>query len=240
MSLKLQILQTIYDKFEQWSAPYPKACKEGCAACCTQKVNITGLEAELILDYIVKNKMQAGLADTLNGTLAPSRPNQTMNEMASQCLEGIEPDPGEMDLAEQCPFLDNDRCIIYPVRPFGCRCFLSQHSCSKTTAALVDDGYFAACTAATQLIEHLGQREYWGNMWDVIPAMLDISAYHSIAVLVENPTLIHKARASTLSGIPLPGFLLTPEESQAVSPLLESIFTEQVDGKTIEDILNGK
>ncbi len=32
--------------------------------------------------------------------------------------------------------------------------------------------YLGSVTAVSQIIEHLGQKEYWGNMLDVLPALM--------------------------------------------------------------------
>jgi hypothetical protein len=49
-----------------------------------------------------------------------------------------------------------------------------------------------------------------------------------------------QGRMRTLTAKPLPGFLLSEEEGPKVAKLLESIFDTEVDGKRIEDVLNGK
>ena len=53
-------------------------------------------------------------------------------------------------------------------------------------------------------------------------------------------TQIMLARMQTLTAKPLPGFLLSEEHADEVSPLLHSIFAAEVKGKKVEDILNGK
>ena len=91
-----------------------------------------------------------------------------------------------------------------------------------------------------QIIEHLGQHEYWGNMLDVLPALCDISSYKDIAGLFADPSMIIKARLRTRRARPLPGFLLLAEEQEKISPLFKAIFSTRIDGKRIEDILNGR
>lgn len=91
-----------------------------------------------------------------------------------------------------------------------------------------------------QLIEHLGQKEYWGNMADVLLALCDISINTKIAELIVDPSRIIQARLRTHSAKPLPGFLFTREDEMKIRPLLRAIFTAEIDGKSIEDILNGK
>lgn len=237
--MKRTILQIIYDSFADWAADEQWACRKGCASCCTQNVAITALEGELILEYIVARHREEWLVERLRGT-SPHRPKYSINTLARACMQGKEVAEEEQPATVPCPFLEQDSCAIYPVRPFSCRCFLSLHSCSAVRPALVDDHHLAASTAVNQLIEHLGQREYWGNMLDVLPALLDISAFHPISACLENPTVtITSARIHTLRGQPLPGFMLGPDEYAQVAPLLTTIFQREISGKTVEDILNG-
>ena len=91
-----------------------------------------------------------------------------------------------------------------------------------------------------QLIEHLGQKEYWGNMADVLLALCDIPINSKIAEKLVDPSRIMQARLRTHSARPLPGFLFTEEDEMKIRPLLQSIFTTEIGGKSIEDILNGK
>jgi Fe-S-cluster containining protein len=235
------ILLTIFDAFEEWSAPIPKACVKGCAACCTRHVTLTALEGERILGFIRREGLERWFADRLQIDRLTTTPQLTTNEYAEACLQGIETsDSGDPGNFEPCPFLDKNCCVIYPVRPFGCRCFASEKVCRPGEAAILSDISVAASTAMMQIIEHLGQHEYWGNMLDVLPALCDISSYKDIAGLFADPSMIIKARLRTRRARPLPGFLLLAEEQEKISPLFKAIFSTRIDGKRIEDILNGR
>jgi Fe-S-cluster containining protein len=238
--MKHQILKIIYDTFDDWATDDNWACNKGCASCCTQNVTITALEGEAVLRHAIAEGREKWLMDRLQGDITPQRPSQTINTFARSCIAGEDIETQDQTSSSACPFLDDDCCSIYPARPFNCRCFLSLHTCGPDRPALVSEGYLAASTAVNQLIEHLGQREYWGNMLDVLPALLDISAYQPVRSHLQDSTRIIKARANTLVAQPLPGFMLSEDDFEKVSPLLERIFRQQVDGKTIEDILNGK
>lgn len=238
--MKTQILKIIYQRFAEWSEAEQWACARGCATCCTQSVTITALEGEQILKHILHQGREQGFAEQLSQPAKPHRPALTINAYAQICLNGDEP-PEEncTEPTRACPFLDNGSCTIYQVRPFSCRCFLSKERCSLGRPALVDNKHLAASTAVSQLIEHLGQFEYWGNMLDVLPAMLDISQYHSIRNHLVDPSQADNHRLFVLKATPLPGFLLGPEDYEQVAPLLDAIFTEEIEGKTVEAILNG-
>ena len=240
MTVKQQILQIIFDRFSAWMADEPQACEKGCSACCSRNVTITGLEGERILGYILEQDEPERYLENLQSAGALARPKLTTNGFAQACLAGQDAEPEEQAATAPCPFLENDLCTIYPARPFACRCFVSNRRCSPSSPALVADHYPAGSTTALQLIEHLGQGEYWGNMLDVLPALMDISAYRSLAEHLRDKSAVATSRMHLLTAKPLPGFLLTEEDYKKVSPLLEDIFNRHVDGKSIEDILNGR
>lgn len=241
MHLKLELLDIIYDSFAEWSDGEEQACTEKCAACCTRNVTITGLEGEKILNYIVDNGLEEQFGEILSARPDHPIPLQTTNQFAEDCFQGKEPAHPAPSSTAPCPFLSTKNlCTIYPVRPFSCRCFISRQQCSPPRPAVVPEYHLSCSTVVSQLIEHLGQFEYWGNMLDVLPAMLDISAYKSIAERIDSKSLLHAARENTLTARPLPGFLLPPEDSDRITPLLEAIFRQKVAGKSVEDILNGQ
>lgn len=237
--MKQQILQIIFDIFHRWNSELEVSCKRGCSSCCTQNVTITAVEAELILRFVMENGMSSWLADKLHKANGHQPPKMTSNDFASACLEGKEVTPGEHPNLASCPFLENEICRIYPARPFGCRLFISTARCSTSQPAQMPDHYFEGATAVSQLLEHLGQKEYWGNMLDVLPALLDIGEFREIADQL-NSTMIIQARMKTLTAKPLPGFLISEEQSEKVFPLLNSIFDARIGDKRVEDILNGK
>jgi len=70
-------------------------CKKGCSHCCHQPVAITPQEAALIGDYIGRK---------------PSKPRHQKYDRESR-------DP--------CPFLKDNACSIYKVRPIACRTFFT-------------------------------------------------------------------------------------------------------------------
>jgi len=237
--MRRNILHGIYRVFETWSQTIQPACSKGCSSCCTRNVNITALEGEEILDYILATHQEEWMAKILADQQSVSHPVQTTNDFAHACLKEsktkTEPAP---DLSP-CPFLEANCCRIYPVRPFSCRLFLSTAVCSASQPADLPNHYIEAATATSQLIEHLGQKEYWGNMLDVLPALLDISTYSSIGKKVGAlPT--RQAHLRLLTAKPLPGFLISEEAGPEVSALLETIFSTEVHGISIEDFLNGQ
>ena len=238
--MKETVYLTIVDQFSNWAADFGCACVKGCSPCCTQNVTITALEGERILNFVMTHGMEGWLAEKLQEPQRADRPRMTTNEFAHACLTGREVDGGENGTIAPCPFLEDQVCRIYLVRPFACRCFISTVRCLRTQPARIAEHYLTAATAMMQLIEHLGQKEYWGNMTDVLPALCDISAYRPIAERLDDPTRIMQARLRTLTARPLPGFLFSEEEEERLRPLLRAIFNTPIDGRIVEDILNGR
>ncbi len=238
--MKEETYLTIIAQFDQWAAQRRQACSRGCCCCCTENVTITALEGERILRYCMNHDLTLWLSAALLQPTRVDRPRMTTNEFAHACLSGRDVDPGSCEVLTVCPFLADGVCRIYPVRPFACRCFISSSRCLPTRPAQVDEEYLAASTAVLQLIEHLGQKEYWGIMSDVLLALLDISTYQPIAQAVNAPERVMEGRLRTLTARPLPGFLFSEEEEQLLRPLLQSIFSTRIGGATVEDILNGR
>lgn len=238
--MKNLILQKIYDSFETWEKNRNFVCQKGCATCCTQNVTITAVEANKIFHYILKNNKEQWFAKCLENISPLNPPKITTNEYATACLSGEEVDPGNNDNYTPCPFLQNNSCTIYSVRPFGCRCFGSNVKCSIDHPAEAPEFHLAASTSIYQIIEHMSQGEYWGNMLDVLLAMCGMREYESIRKLLFDDTLIKQSKDRLLKARPLPGFLLLEEDQKHVGPLLDMIFTTKIDHRTIEEILNGK
>jgi len=94
-------------------------------------VTITSLEGARIVSFLLsKNGGLAPVADIIADAPKRSRhPGPTFNEFAKHCLNQEEPPGGTASdwCLAPCPFLDDNLCTIYPVRPFGCRSFFSNH-----------------------------------------------------------------------------------------------------------------
>ena len=116
-------------------------CGAGCAGCCHQMVLCQPFEAQAIVTYInahptVKEAFLQRYAAWDTGT-APYR--QSYLAWAAQRYTHGE-DTGAHalgDYAAPCPFLDaQDTCIIYPVRPYGCRtCIAVNPACPQKDTA---------------------------------------------------------------------------------------------------------
>ena len=87
-----------------------------------------------------------------------------------------------------------------------------------------------------QIIEHLDQFQPWGYLSEVLQALLISKKYVSPPTHQSSP---HEVQKALLTSRPIPGFILPPQVEKEVNSLLHSIFNSQIDGRSIEQILNG-
>ncbi len=108
------------------------SCRKGCAHCCRQLVPLSIPEAAMVYEFVmtmaaprrsrVQSKFSAAVArlekaDLLAGLQHlqdPSISDRQMNAVARSYFEQ----------AVACPFLEDECCSIYPVRPSMCREYL--------------------------------------------------------------------------------------------------------------------
>lgn len=238
LPLKEEVLRGIYEEFEAWLAE-DIVCKKGCSACCTQNVIVTAVEGELIHRAIREQGREEWMAEKLQKKGRTRKVQLTTNGFAAICLQGDDVEPESYGNGEPCPFLEQDCCSIYDVRPFSCRCFISQEVCKPGVPAVIGETYLTASSSVMQIIEHLGQGEYLGNLFDVLLALCDLPENRNYVKLLPS-SLSDQGRANVTKALPLPGFLLLEEEMEKVGPLLEALFSHEVGGRSIEDILNNK
>lgn len=238
-AVKEAVLRCIYDAFASWAAEYNHVCEPGCAVCCTRSVVITAVEGEMIHHHVRARGEEEWLTGCLLNKGTTRRPLMTTNEFAGFCLEGKEAPSEEEGSRRPCPFLEGNLCRIYEVRPFACRCFFSQEKCQPGVSALLAPEYLSGAMAVQQIVEHLGQGEYWGNLLDVLTALCDLPENKKCMNFLSQ-SFVEQARIQVVKARPLPGFLVLEEEMPRVWPLLEKIFTSHVENKTVEAILNGQ
>ncbi|MEJ5328930.1 MAG: YkgJ family cysteine cluster protein [Desulfobaccales bacterium] len=116
--------------------PEPVACRPGCSFCCYNQVELTPPEAFLLADFLSQRVAPArlpGLAAALKEELNRRR-GLSPSELARRRREF------------PCPFLSQDHCGIYPVRPFMCRAMhsLDADHCRRSLEAdtLLPDRYY--------------------------------------------------------------------------------------------------
>jgi len=199
---------------------------------------MSAVEGEEILRFVLRQGCSQWFGETLASAVCATPPRVTTNQFAAACLSEREVDEEWPKNSAPCLFLTDDLCRIYEARPFACRLFLSTSRCQPDDAAAMPAAYPGVASAICQVIEHLGQRQYWGNMTDVLLALLARPEYEDIARFVA-PDKITVARGRLLIAEPLPGFLLDDKETALAVPLIDAIFESQVSDKTVATLLDG-
>jgi Fe-S-cluster containining protein len=87
-------------------------CKKSCSKCCSIPVLVSNLEVTLIDQYL-----QSNIYNNIYKYKEKIR-----KDYSKQNKESV---IGEEYTGIKCPFLKNDECIIYTVRPFVCRKYIT-------------------------------------------------------------------------------------------------------------------
>ncbi|MDG4475308.1 YkgJ family cysteine cluster protein [Thiovibrio frasassiensis] len=220
-SIQQQLLTALYDAFAGWAEKFTFSCHKGCATCCTRSVTMTSLEGEGIMTFLAEAGRQAELADPAFSAPSSRTVQCTTNTFVAAHLRGEElEEPENWDL-RPCPFLKEESCTIYPVRPFGCRLFASLDPCAASGVADMPPGYLAGATVLLQYIEHLGNGGCWGTMVELLAGL------HS-----------GQAEGYGQATSPIPGFLIAPDEQPLVEPLLQDLLAREINGQTFAQWLH--
>ncbi len=206
------ILEKIYPLYEKAMAETKVVCREKCADCCTCNVVVTSLETAFIL-HSMDTESLADLKQRLEEKFPVKRyiPKMTTNQFAAYCLSGQEiPDEENNPDWGKCPFLEEDCCTLYLLRPFGCRSMMSQVNCGKTGYAQVPPLALTITNIFLQYIEHLDYKGFSGNLSDMLA--LDIHNYEK----PDTPRLF-------IRNMKIPRLMVPPEHRSAVAPLLKQI-----------------
>jgi len=229
---KFELLDCIYHVFDQWlAAEYETACRKGCAACCTGHVTGTAIEAYRLLQAVKKlerNHLFDRLTETAQSDLF--RPRLSPNALALACLTRREP-PEEEPPEDQtaCPLLEDDLCLVYEDRPFGCRAMISFQTCRPGGLAEAPSEVVVVAAVCQQIIEHLDLGGAFGNLTDLVLALKD----RSLALdYTEGRGLARPGLAPTR---PVPGFLVHPDQEAAIQNFLEKLFQSDSDGRTFRE-----
>ncbi|MCP4671639.1 MAG: hypothetical protein GY857_10060, partial [Desulfobacula sp.] len=132
-------IQKLYQLYEKILSDTQVVCREKCADCCTCNVVVTSLEAAFIVQSLDSEKL-ADMKQRLEEKFPGKRyiPKMTTNQFACFCVSGQEiPEEENNPDWGKCPFLEEDRCTLYRVRPFGCRSMMSQVHCGEKGYAQV-------------------------------------------------------------------------------------------------------
>ena len=221
------LLAALHDSFAQWAHPFAFVCRKGCTTCCTRSVTMTSLEGDGIMTFLAEGDRLSELAGsafqpTVSRMDQIGRSGQcTTNTFVAAHLRGESVEEADRWDLRPCPFLKEESCSIYPVRPFGCRLFASLDPCAASGVADMPPGYLTGATVLLQYIEHLDDNGFWGPMVDVLAGLNS-----GQAAGCGEPTA------------PIPGFLIARDERTLVEPLLEGLLAMEVEGRTFAQWLH--
>jgi Fe-S-cluster containining protein len=167
---RIDVLNQLYGIYDAFIHEQNVCCKKECYFCCTRNVTLTTLEGNQIVEYIRLNHKQE-LFDRLKSDSNKARyiPTISINNLAEMVCNGVSPPEEEIDSSwGPCPLLTNRKCPIYPVRPFGCRCLVSQVPCRENGHAVVDPFILTVSHIFLQIIEHIDHPGLSGNLTDIL------------------------------------------------------------------------
>ncbi len=170
--LAFTVLEGIYEAYAQMSRTRTGlACTTGCAACCTDRVRLTTLEARYLARGLVE-ALEDELAESAAKREVPddARPATTFNALARMCINREEPpaDSGHPDMPGVCPLLRGHMCTAYEHRPLACRTITSSKRCVPGGEA-VDEPWWVTLNAA--FFQVMEQADFGGG-FGVLPEVL--------------------------------------------------------------------
>lgn len=106
-------------------------CRAGCSACCRQLVVVSPMEAHALSEFVAAHPEQSSRwAEAQAAWQSRVDANPELRARLDAFVEcegyvsGAEGGALELDYWKAqlpCPFLQDERCSVYPVRPFACR-----------------------------------------------------------------------------------------------------------------------
>ena len=219
---RLAVLDQLYKIYDQFIDSLEIACKKFCAHCCTCNVTLTTLEARKIISELDNNARQEMMKKLAN-QIEKQRfiPKITTNQLADICISGENPPEEAPEESNdpawgQCPLLQDDKCPIYDVRPFACRCMVSKNLCADTGAAEIDEFTITVSHVLQQYIEHIDQNGFSGNMADVLTHIL---ANEIPGINTNSET----TRTCLIKNTPLRTLMIPPEHRERIEPIMSAL-----------------
>jgi hypothetical protein len=214
-------LNHIYHLYEQVMDSTELACGPGCAACCTCNVTLTSLEARWMTDRLPSTRRET-LLETITHRFPAKRyiPKMSFNRFARLCME-VEEVPEEKNDPSwgTCPLLENDRCTVYDVRPFGCRAMVSETDCRNRGCAQMPPWVLTVNNVFLQAIEHLDQNWYSGNLSD----MLQMTLSGNELAYRDTQNLDPQNKRVFVKNEPIKCLMIPPEHREQMEPIVRKL-----------------
>jgi Fe-S-cluster containining protein len=213
------VLNQLYGIYDDFIYGQNVCCKKKCDFCCTRNVTLTTLEGNNIVEYINLNRKWE-LFERLKINLHKKRfvPKVTINNLAEMVCNGLNPPEEEIDPNwGPCPLLTDQECPIYPVRPFGCRCLVSQAPCRENGYAKLDPFVLTINYLFLQAIEHIDNQGLLGNLTDILLLL------ESVEMRKNYSRNLLKPDRKKIRNSPIKFLMIPPEHRLRVKPILEEI-----------------
>jgi Fe-S-cluster containining protein len=153
-------------------SPVKPACKSGCAYCCHYKVEVRAPEI-----FLIKEHLQHHFTTTsIHTILAEAEAN-------AQLIKTLTPEQ-HLSTNIKCPFLKDNSCSIYTVRPFKCRNFHAT-SVSGCETSFNNPSDLQITTSMIETVTVLGDAHTQGFEVAIKNAGLDAAAYDLNTALLE-------------------------------------------------------
>jgi Fe-S-cluster containining protein len=214
-------LNHIYQLYDRIMGSETPACGPGCAGCCTCNVTLTRLEARMVTSRLASPRHDI-LVTAITHRFPAKRyiPKMSANRFARLCMEDADLPEEENDPSwGKCPLLENDLCMIYDVRPFGCRAMVSETDCRNTGSAQMPSWVLTVNNVFLQAIEHLDQDGYSGNLSDMLHRAL--SGNDVTGQDIQNHD--HENNGLFVKNEPITCLMIPPEHRDRMAPIVRDL-----------------
>ncbi len=227
LSVKLALLEQIYETYNELARGFHSACEMSCSVCCSQNVLCTTIETESLLRY-AEHIGRPNLATEIREKTSAKRlrPTLTVNSLAEFCTKSGEiPETRQEVDHTACPLLENSSCPVYAARPFACRSMWSEETCRPQGEAVMNPILVSISSVFHQIIEDVDRGGLYGNL-------LDIISYLSSPTRRE--VYLSKGEAGLdallLRTVPSPGLMVPPEHRPYVMKWLNQLWGKMAAG----------